>query len=95
MINDSDDEKIVDEELGRMRLAKMLKPNGGGRRNTQASTKSQFLELNQVLELIPVGRTTLYQMIKEGEFPKQINLTNKRVAWSKKEVQAWIDKKLN
>lgn len=94
MKTDLDDQKIVNEEFRRMQLAKVLKTNGGRRRDTHAHENSPFLKIDQVLQLIPVGHSKLYQMIKDGEFPKQIKLSRNSVAWSKKDVQAWIDEKL-
>ena len=43
--------------------------------NSTISTKMQgFLRLNQVLELIPVGRTRWYEGVKNGEFPQPVAL---------------------
>ncbi len=60
-----------------------------------ADKSSPFLGLRQVMELVPVSRSSIYLMIKNGEFPKQKQLGKRAIAWSKKEVMDWIQEKLS
>lgn len=60
-----------------------------------AGAKSAFYTRNQVLEIVPIGRTTLYNMMSAGEFPKPKQLGERAVAWSKTEVDTWIAQKLS
>jgi len=50
-----------------------------------------FLRLPQVLELIPIGKSTLWQKIKDGKFPKQIKLGSKISVWKASDVYAYIE----
>lgn len=50
----------------------------------------RMLRIAQVLALTGLGKTTLYQLQAEGDFPMRVKLTEKRVAWVEAEVQAWI-----
>ena len=43
----------------------------------------------QVLDIVPVGRTTLYQMVKEGRFPRGTYISPNRRIWFGDEVAAW------
>ncbi len=53
-------------------------------------TKEQkFLRLPQVLQLIPIGKSTLWEKVKKGEFPKQIKLGPKISVWKASDVQAF------
>lgn len=56
-------------------------------------TKDQqvLLKIKQVLELVPVGKTTLYKMIDAGKFPRPIRLSERAVAWRKSDILQWID----
>jgi len=60
----------------------------------EASATSPFLGLKQVMALVPVSRSSIYYMMKNGEFPLQKQLGKRAVAWSKAEVMAWIKEKL-
>jgi predicted DNA-binding transcriptional regulator AlpA len=53
---------------------------------------SCFLRLPQVLELIPVGRTTLLQWAKEGKFPKPIKLGPNLSLWKKSDVDEFVER---
>ena len=52
--------------------------------------EDNFLRLPQVLELIGIKKTKLWQMIKNNQFPKQKKLGATAV-WSRNEIQSWID----
>lgn len=60
-----------------------------------ASDMSRFYGLEQVLALVPVGRTTIYNMVNAGEFPRQIKIGKRAAVWIKSEVDAWIGGKIN
>ena len=53
-------------------------------------TLNRFLRLPQVLELIPIGRSTLWAKIKKGEFPKPEKLSAKIAVWRESDIQAYI-----
>jgi len=60
----------------------------------QASDKSPFLSKQQVLEIVPISKSTLYLMIADNEFPAPIKLGKRSSAWSKKAVHDWVAQKL-
>ena len=41
-------------------------------------------------KLVPLSETTVWRMELRGEFPRRIQIARKRVAWSRREVEAWI-----
>ncbi|WP_024506577.1 AlpA family phage regulatory protein [Bradyrhizobium sp. ARR65] len=49
----------------------------------------RMLTEKQVLEIIPVGRTTLYRMEKAGRFPKSTYISPNRRVWFESEIIAW------
>jgi predicted DNA-binding transcriptional regulator AlpA len=48
-----------------------------------------MLNEKQVLEIVPVSRTTLYRMEKAGRFPRSIYISPNRRVWFECEVVAW------
>lgn len=48
------------------------------------------LSLGDVLKLVNLGRSTLYQLISTGHFPPQVRLSARRVGWLASEVTAWV-----
>jgi predicted DNA-binding transcriptional regulator AlpA len=53
--------------------------------------EERFLRLPQILRLIPIGKSTLWERVKKGEFPKQIKLGSKISVWKESDVRAYID----
>jgi prophage regulatory protein len=48
------------------------------------------MRLPEVLRLCSFSRSTLYDKIAKGLFPKQVRLGENIVAWYESEVLAWI-----
>ena len=49
----------------------------------------RMLNEKQVLEIVPVGRTTLYRMEKSGKFPRSTYISPNRRVWFEDEIIAW------
>jgi prophage regulatory protein len=50
----------------------------------------QILRMPQVIERTGLSRSTIYQAISEGRFPKPINLSARAVGWIESEIDDWI-----
>ena len=53
-------------------------------------TRSRLMRLHEVVQLTGVSRSTIYRWMANGEFPKQISLGGKTVAWLESDVDDWI-----
>jgi predicted DNA-binding transcriptional regulator AlpA len=49
----------------------------------------RMLNIDQVLEIVPVARRTIIRMEKEGRFPKGTFITPNRKAWFEDEILDW------
>jgi len=52
--------------------------------------RSRLMRLPEVVQLTGVSRSTIYRWMANGEFPKQISLGGKTVAWLESDVDDWI-----
>lgn len=53
----------------------------------------RFLKLKEVIKITGLGRSSIYEFIKEGHFPKQIPLGGRAVGWLDSEIKEWqLDK---
>jgi prophage regulatory protein len=50
-----------------------------------------ILRLGDIMQRTGKSRSSIYQAIKDGTFPKQINIGARSVGWLASEVEAWID----
>ncbi|MDP1657856.1 MAG: AlpA family transcriptional regulator [Methylotenera sp.] len=49
-----------------------------------------IIRLRQVIEKTGLSRGTIYNLIKSGDFPKQIHLSVRTMGFLESEVDAWI-----
>lgn len=56
------------------------------------SPTRRFLRLHEVLEIIPVSKSTWWAGVKSGRFPKSIKLGTRIVAWREEDITALINK---
>lgn len=55
---------------------------------------NKILRIDEVVRVTGVPRSTLYEMIGRGEFPKQIRLTPRATGWVEAEVQDWLSQRI-
>jgi len=53
-------------------------------------SQTGFLRLPQILELIPIGKSTLWLWVKQGKFPKPFKLGQRTTAWRVEDVNLFI-----
>jgi predicted DNA-binding transcriptional regulator AlpA len=53
------------------------------------TTARRMLTIDQVLDIIPVGRTTIFRMERDGRFPSSHWPSPGRRCWFEDEVVAW------
>lgn len=58
------------------------------------STPRRFLRLPEVKQKVGIGRTTIYQRIKSGEFPAPISLGPRAVGWTSDSIENWIESRI-
>ena len=49
-----------------------------------------ILRLKQVKARTGLARSTLYERIKAGDFPRQVSLGARAVGWLESDIEAWI-----
>ena len=50
----------------------------------------RMLRLPQVIDATGLGKTKIYELQAEGDFPMRVKITAHSVAWVEEEVQAWL-----
>ena len=51
---------------------------------------TQILRRRQLEEKLGLSRSSIYQMIADGLFPKPIKLGRRAVGWRAEEVEKWL-----
>ena len=56
--------------------------------------KENLMRLPEVIKLTGFRRSQIYRLVNIGEFPKQVKISSKSVAWLESELEEWMDKKI-
>ncbi len=53
-----------------------------------------YIRQSQLIpDIIPVSSATFWRMVKAGEFPKPVKLTERCTAWKVEDIRAWMKSK--
>ncbi len=58
------------------------------------NTAIRLIRLSEVLAMTGLSRSSMYRSIEEKQFPEQVQLGGRAVAWVESEVQEWISQKV-
>ena len=50
--------------------------------------------LPNVIKKTGLSRSTIYTLISQGEFPKQIKLSTRTIGWLDSDIDAWLDARI-
>ena len=53
--------------------------------------QSSFLRLNQVLQLIPVCKSTWWAGVKSGRYPQSVKISTRCTAWRTSDIKRLIE----
>ena len=54
----------------------------------------RLIKLDTVIEITTLSVPTIYRLMKKGQFPKQIMVSERSARWSESEVLEYINEKL-
>lgn len=57
----------------------------------QELPQTGLLRIKQVLRFIPVSRSTWWQGVKEGRYPKPLKLSKRVTCWRASEIRAIVE----
>ena len=63
--------------------------------HTSSDNSTRILRLQNVKSRTGLSRSTIYALIKETRFPKNISLGARSVGWLESEIEAWIKDRVN
>lgn len=59
------------------------------------NVQQEFIRLDKVKEITSLSKSTIYRLIAEGEFPRQIQVGKRAVVWVRTDINNWINQKLD
>ena len=55
---------------------------------------ARLLRLKEVISQTGLARSTIYDLMGRGEFPKSFKITERSTAWLESDIQEWIENKI-
>lgn len=55
----------------------------------------KLYRLQEVIKIIGLSRSSLYQMMDKGLFPRSINIGSRAIAWTEESIEEWIQSRIN
>lgn len=52
--------------------------------------RDRLIRLHEVLHLTGMGKSSVYDLMKKGQFPKNIRFNARMSVWKESDVLAWI-----
>lgn len=53
----------------------------------------KLLRMNEVTKTVGLSRSTIYALCSKGQFPKQVQITERTVGWLDTEIDEWVVRK--
>ena len=82
-------------------LKKRQLPSGSSPQESSTIGESEnpiddtLLRLAEVQKMVPVSRSTIWRLIRAGQFPAPIRITSNAVAWRRRDVLRYVDSRAN
>jgi prophage regulatory protein len=57
----------------------------------QNKPATTYLRLPQVLEIIPIGKSSWWAGVKSGRFPQSVKIGPRTTAWRMEDIQTLVD----
>ncbi|SMY16244.1 AlpA family transcriptional regulator [Photobacterium aquimaris] len=54
----------------------------------------RFIRLKEVMHVTGLGRSSIYNYMAEGRFPKTVSLGGRAVAWVESDIELWMTEKV-
>ena len=56
---------------------------------------TRIIKINDVATMVALSKPSIYRLINEGKFPKQIKLSARSSGWLLSEVEQWLEERIN
>jgi prophage regulatory protein len=81
---------LVDENRMNNNQTSLAPPSAA----VQDTRPIRILRRWQVQDTVGLSRATIYQMMREGRFPKPVKISVRAVGWIEHEIQEWLMKRV-
>lgn len=55
--------------------------------------EDRYIRIKELAVMLGIAKSTIYRLIKENKFPKQIRLTERTSVWRLSVINKWVEEK--
>ena len=52
--------------------------------------EDRYIRIKELAAMLGIAKSTIYRLVKENKFPKQIKLTERTSVWRLSVINAWV-----
>ena len=60
-----------------------------------SENRIKIIKLPEVIAITTLSRASVYRLITDGKFPKQVKLSTRACAWVEQDVLNWLNDRIN
>ena len=53
--------------------------------------ENRLLRIDEVLEIVGVSKSVLYEMIARNDFPRPVRISLRAVGWRQRDIDEWLE----
>ena len=53
----------------------------------------RYMRINEVIQMLSVGKSTVWAWVKDDKFPKPIKLSEYVTVWKLSDIEEWVQQK--
>jgi len=65
--------------------------NSKAREKRIAESNSDYERKQTVSDLVPLSRSQIWRLERDGKFPRRIKLSDNAVGWDLEEIEQWLE----
>ena len=54
-----------------------------------------YYRINELTEILSLGKSTIWGLMKEGKFPQSIKISQGVTTWNSKDIHNWVNEQSN
>ena len=56
--------------------------------------RDRLLRIEEVMKIVSLKRSSIYKLVRQGEFPRQVQVTSRIVGWPESAVLQWVQDRI-
>lgn len=55
--------------------------------------QDRYIRMKELCKMLGISRSTIYRLVIENKFPRQIKLTERTSVWKLSDINSWVEER--